>query len=343
MKVRILACPLFLLSLLLFLGISPPGLSQFRGGKGGSSGFSGGSFFFLMKDPEGMFERMAKGRDHFLISETFSLREPLAQFAKDKGISDDKISREQFLSFTEQLKSKLAPQGETGQASPGADPSSMDPLIAFEFRRRDLNGDGVLSPDEMPESLRQDLGRWDKNSDKTISLDEFTAYSQARLQDRADRADSAKPASGTTVIEVHAEDLDRRPVVYRAGKLPKELEAMFKELDDDEDGQITLLEWRKAGRTIADFKEMDRNDDGLLTPEEVLRFQNQTALASKDSPKAESSGSSRFGAFGNFFGGKGKSKGGFGKTGSLGGKSTSKPDADSDSISPYMPIKKPAN
>src|SRR4051794_21467312 len=90
-------------------------LAQFRGGGGGGGrGFGrggrggGGAMFFLMQDPQAGFERMAKGRDSFLISETFSLREPLTQFAKDQGIVDDKITREHFRTFGEQWKAKLA-------------------------------------------------------------------------------------------------------------------------------------------------------------------------------------------------------------------------------------------
>jgi Ca2+-binding EF-hand superfamily protein len=65
-------------------------------------------------------------------------------------------------------------------------------------------------------------------------------------------------------------ELDSRPTVYRANKLPKGLPEWFERLDADKDGQISLVEWRKAGMPLTDFAKWDRNDDGLLTYDEVL-------------------------------------------------------------------------
>jgi Ca2+-binding EF-hand superfamily protein len=57
-----------------------------------------------------------------------------------------------------------------------------------------------------------------------------------------------------------------------ADTLPKGLPPWFKELDTDEDGQISLQEWRQAARRVADFRKYDLNGDGFITPEEVLRI-----------------------------------------------------------------------
>jgi hypothetical protein len=67
---------------------------------------------------------------------------------------------------------------------------------------------------------------------------------------------------------------DKRPSVVRAGKLPKELPAWFREADTDGDAQIGLYEWRAKGWPIEQFRQMDRNNDGFLTVDEVLRAQN---------------------------------------------------------------------
>ncbi len=50
-------------------------------------------------NPEKFFEVLAKGRDHFLISETTDLRNDLLRFAEVRKILDGKIGREQFLDF----------------------------------------------------------------------------------------------------------------------------------------------------------------------------------------------------------------------------------------------------
>jgi Phosphoesterase family/Lactonase, 7-bladed beta-propeller len=46
-----------------------------------------------------IFDRLAMGRTFFLIAETKTLREPLLAFAKQNGITDGKINREQFGRF----------------------------------------------------------------------------------------------------------------------------------------------------------------------------------------------------------------------------------------------------
>jgi Ca2+-binding EF-hand superfamily protein len=63
------------------------------------------------------------------------------------------------------------------------------------------------------------------------------------------------------------------------GGLPTNLPAWFKELDKDKDGQISLYEWRKGGKTGEEFRKYDLNEDGFVTPEEVLRvLKNGTHL-----------------------------------------------------------------
>jgi Ca2+-binding EF-hand superfamily protein len=49
----------------------------------------------------------------------------------------------------------------------------------------------------------------------------------------------------------------------------------FNQMDTDGDGQLSLQEWLKAGKSLAEFRKFDRNDDGLVTAEEVLRFINK--------------------------------------------------------------------
>jgi hypothetical protein len=53
------------------------------------------------------------------------------------------------------------------------------------------------------------------------------------------------------------------------------LPGWFSTLDADEDKQISLYEWRKAGKEIKEFLEMDLNGDGLLTTDEYSRWAQQ--------------------------------------------------------------------
>jgi Ca2+-binding EF-hand superfamily protein len=56
-----------------------------------------------------------------------------------------------------------------------------------------------------------------------------------------------------------------------ANILPKDLPPWFAHLDADEDGQISLAEWRKGNKKLEEFHKLDRNGDGFLTPDEVLK------------------------------------------------------------------------
>src|SRR5207248_2395219 len=114
----------------------------------------------------------------------------------------------------------------------------------------------------------------------------------------------------------------RRPVVFRAGKLPKDLPGWFEQLDTDQDGQVGLYEWVQAGHSPADFKALDRNDDGFLTAEELLgcvreaNKQPESSVAMVLARAGGGGGGSRF-AFGGGVGGPGGA--GFGRFGGPGG------------------------
>src|SRR6185369_4180016 len=85
-------------------------------------------------------------------------------------------------------------------------------------------------------------------------------------------APAANVAPGQMLLPVPPPEEERKPMVYRAGKLPKELPGWFKELDTEAEGQVALYQWKRSGRPIEDFLAMDRNNDGFLTVEEVLSF-----------------------------------------------------------------------
>jgi hypothetical protein len=286
---------------LLTILTSPPGFGQFKGGGfpgGGFGGPPGGGFGgppgMAQVDPGKMFDFMAKGRPFFMINETKRLAGPLMEYAQQKGITDGKITREQFVGFSEFMKAKVASGAPTGMpppktmtlpggGGPGPFGSFMPPganntemlnqWADADFRRHDENGDGKLNVDEMPGPLRKDLAKWDTNGDGFIDQTEYRHYFITRFQERMNGGGPGGRAPDP-VASLIEEDLDKRPVVYRAGKLPeKGLPPWFKQLDTDNDGQVALYEWRLAGKDLAEFKQWDRDDDGFITPEEALQVQ----------------------------------------------------------------------
>jgi Ca2+-binding EF-hand superfamily protein len=182
------------------------------------------------------------------------------------------------------------------------------------FRRLDTNGDGLLNNDEMPEELRAERDKWDTNKDGFIDLNEFKAYFAARVQQRMQENAAGQDPNSVVVLEpASTEEEDKKPVVYRAGKLPKELPGWFQQLDTDGDGQIGVYEWKASGRPMSEFEAMDRNGDGFLTVEEVLYYQSKN----KGNAVAAAPGASP-GSGGGFQGNGGFGNGGFGNGGNRG-------------------------
>jgi hypothetical protein len=185
-----------------------------------------------------------------------------------------------------------------GQLPPGTVPLSTQVERAAKlFGGFDRDGDGRLSSEEMPENLRAQFLRWDRNGDGVIDFTEYGNYYQANLQVVSQRVASGEIAiklpRGATLPSqppsplplappMHPQVLlptqpgdaprDAQPVAIRYGKLPPGLPAWFLEYDTDKDGQVGLYEWRQQGRPIAEFGPMDRNGDFLITPEEMLFF-----------------------------------------------------------------------
>jgi len=118
-----------------------------------------------------------------------------------------------------------------------------------------------------------------------LTREQFAQYMQERTTEKRAAREAANPggaepgaapsdgAPGSDpVFEPPPQEEEKRPVVYRAGKLPKELPPWFAQLDEDKDGQVGLYEWKKAGRPLSEFQAMDLNGDGFVTVEEALRY-----------------------------------------------------------------------
>ncbi len=270
---------------LTILFIAPmPGLTQLPGGGRNRGG--------ARWDPNEMFNRMANGKEVLVRSEITDPRMQAGfdRWAQQLNITNGQITREQFLSMMQQrpagggpggaLRAPQSPAPAGDNQNAANNPDAWAAWAENMFRRLDQNGDGVLNNDEMPEGLRAERDKWDTDHNGLIDLNEFKAYFQARVQQfQADRASTGNPAwsgegaaPGSLLNPAPAQAAETIPVVYRAGKLPKELPAWFQQLDTDGDGQIGLYEWKAGGRSIAEFEKIDRNHDGFLTIAEVLRY-----------------------------------------------------------------------
>ena len=100
----------------------------------------------------------------------------------------------------------------------------------------------------MPDNLKAGLAKYDSNKDGMINLDEYKSYYRDRIQIRTQEQAQGQP-DGQCVRgrlppapeSAPAQDEEeKRPTVYRFGKMPKEMPSWFAELDIDKDGQVGL-------------------------------------------------------------------------------------------------------
>jgi Ca2+-binding EF-hand superfamily protein len=208
--------------------------------------------------------------------------------------TNGEITREQFLGMTrptaaarpegaapanqavvakQKVDGPRAPTPDTPAAA-SHDVAPADPAAAAEFRKLDVNRDGLLSYDEMDDVLRSERSRWDTNKDGFIDLEEYREYFKARtqpsrLEERKAEA-KAKAEKTPEAPSAPAAALSATSAALGAVNQSMELPEEFRKLDTDHDGQIGLYEWKAAGLPVAQFLEKDLNGDGFLTPDELL-------------------------------------------------------------------------
>lgn len=328
----------FSLTCVLSLLIAAPVWAQPPGEGGGGFGGRGRGGMGMMGDPTQMFNMMSGGRDVLVRNQL----DPFAQrffdrIAQQLNITNGQITREQFSGYMRQFTnpgaggfSPRGPEGGFGGGQGGGppggrggfgNPDMMANMAEGRFRGLDENGDGLLNNDELPEALRAERSKWDKDSNGLIDLNEYREYMQGRIQQiMQERANADQPRRRDSDSEdMDDEDAPPRPkdTVYRAGKMPPNMPSWFTQFDQDFDGQVNLFEWRKAGQAFERFQDMDRNGDGFLTIAEALRAGD---VAAGIGAGGRGNGPGGIGPFAGMNGlGNGASGRGFGGAGGFGG------------------------
>lgn len=198
--------------------------------------------------------------------------------------------------------------GQQSNSSSGGS-NITDEQVRNFMERSDKDKDGRLSYDEASSTLKSKFQEYDTNRDGYIDFQEYRRYIDDNFANRgrssgsnnSSNSNSQQPQQqpygygGYGRGQQEEEEKIERPVVYRYGKLPKEVPSWFVDLDTDKDGQIGLYEWRQAGRSTSDFVLMDLNGDGYLTAEEWIRYNKMDIESPSQSERGTSvaSGSSR--------------------------------------------------
>lgn len=153
-----------------FLDFTGGGIHQIASAGNASPKKAGGKGKKNPVDPAAFFDLIRKGSDYLLISEVRSTRERLTEFAKLKGITDDKINRRQFVEFVQTVRANLAQNdsakfprklSETGiftstkdhKVAPGVIPYSVNAQLWGDHAEKErflaIPGNGQIGFDEI--------------------------------------------------------------------------------------------------------------------------------------------------------------------------------------------------
>jgi hypothetical protein len=238
--------------------------------------FSGGADSFDVKTVEIPPQLLRKGET------AEQRREQWLAFLEAKGVTNGKMTRPLFREFMTQRAASNSKPGAGGE-TPAKGRNADTVFNQFSGGGESFDIETVAIPKRLlraGETVEKKRDQWraflEKNGvrngvmTRALFRDYFKQQSGPRIT-----IDLSPPPQ--------KEEVTRRPTVYRAGKLPKELPSWFQKLDLDGDGQVSLYEWKRAGRAVKEFVEMDQNGDGFLTAEEVLRFEKAHPKKGADS------------------------------------------------------------
>jgi Ca2+-binding EF-hand superfamily protein len=246
----------FLLLGLLALLLGPGEVFPQKKRKGGKN---------ILPDPLAAAETFGNGKKEIVVADVTEkqVRKFLKRVAKAAGVKAAKLTPADYQRGLKALRTRQFEKKPPDPAKLAAKYAAWEGKVEAAFRRLDRNGDGRLTEEEMPKALRKEWRQWDANHDGAIDLAEYRAWSAGRKE--------RKLLKRYRQAVVPPPPEEKKSPVYRAGKLPKGLPRWFQPLDADNDGQIGLYEWLKAGRRVEDFQALDRDGDGFLTIKEILR------------------------------------------------------------------------
>lgn len=161
--------------------------------------------------------------------------------------SDKKLTKDELAAG---LK-KSAPPAEAAPAgrAPGGVPAGLPNVSPKEiFARLDRDGNGKIEKEEIPERMKENLGRVDSNSDGVVDLAEFEKVAQFFAGRRPEGAPANAP--------------EARP---RQGG-PGPFSPVVRAIDANNDGEISAGEIAEAAKALA---KLDKNGDGKLTRDEI--------------------------------------------------------------------------
>ncbi|MCP4175177.1 MAG: hypothetical protein GY758_30890 [Fuerstiella sp.] len=149
----------------------------------------------------------------------------------------------------------------------------------------DSNGDGRIDQNEinqMSDGMRQFMQSRGISIRPGTSMDDFR--NQMREQFSRSREEGGGSGSGSGRGNDSRSDNRGGSSAFRARtkeRMTVDLPPKYSELDIDYDGQIGLYEWITARReSLAQFDQMDMNFDGILTPSELLVYDEVIASGS---------------------------------------------------------------
>ncbi len=183
-------------------------------------------------DPNAMFERLDQNGDGVLTSEEVPQeRQRFFDLMMGRGDKnqDGKLTKEEFTA-------SLSDRGGSGRAGGGRRPFDAERM----FERFDSNGDGEITPDEIPQRVQR-MMQLDRNGDGVLTREELS---------------QGPPGGG----------FGGGPGMAPGGPGAR-AERMFERFDTNSDGTVTKDELPDGMQQF--MERFDRNGDGMVSEDEV--------------------------------------------------------------------------